>query len=305
MRRLAIAVALLPGLAFAEASTWNLDSSHTQSTFTIRHLVISNVRGEFGKTAGVVKIDDKDVTKSSVEAEIDTASINTREQKRDDHLRSPDFFDAAKHPKITFKSTKVEKAGKDKLKVTGDLTIHGVTKPVVLDVESPRGRDQGSDGQHPPRRLRPHHHQPQGLRPELEQGRRGRPRRRRRGPDRDRVRAREAGPIQDDRRREVAVSRRRAPAAKVRGRAREGLGGRHPRSHPSLELSVAPQRPSKAVTPAQLLPRPLARQSAAVRVRSTPDAPASATEDLQPSAARGGPFGVRPPTAVVRASVSS
>lgn len=137
MRSLAIAVALLPGLAFAEASTWILDSSHTHSSFTIRHLVISNVRGEFGKTSGVVKIDDKDVSKSSVEAEIETASINTREQKRDDHLRSPDFFDAAKHPKITFKSTKVEKAGANKFKVTGDLTMHGVTKPVVLDVETP------------------------------------------------------------------------------------------------------------------------------------------------------------------------
>jgi polyisoprenoid-binding protein YceI len=137
MRRIALAVALLPGLAFAETSSWKIDSSHTHSTFTIRHLVISNVRGEFGKTAGVVKIDDQDLSKSSVEAEIETASINTREGKRDDHLRSPDFFDASKHPKITFKSTKVEKAGKDKLKVTGDLTMHGVTKPVVLEVDGP------------------------------------------------------------------------------------------------------------------------------------------------------------------------
>jgi polyisoprenoid-binding protein YceI len=137
MRRLAIAVALLPGLAFAETSTWNLDSSHTHSSFTIRHMVITNVRGEFGKTTGVVKLDDKDITKSSVEAEIETASINTREAKRDDHLRSADFFDASKHPKITFKSTKVEKAGETKLKVTGDLTMHGVTKPVVLEVDGP------------------------------------------------------------------------------------------------------------------------------------------------------------------------
>jgi polyisoprenoid-binding protein YceI len=137
MKRLLLSLALLPGLALAQASTWTIDPSHTHASFTVRHMVISSVRGEFGKTAGTVKLDEKDLTKSSVEAVIETASVNTREQKRDDHLRSPDFFDAEKNPKITFRSTQVEKAGPGKLKVKGDLTMNGVTKPVVLDVEGP------------------------------------------------------------------------------------------------------------------------------------------------------------------------
>ncbi len=102
-------------------------------------MVISNVRGEFGKMSGTVTLDEKDVTKSTVEAVIDATTIDTREAKRDEHLRSADFFDVAKHPTITFKSTKVEKAGKDGLKVTGDLTIRGTTKPVVLKVTGPTG----------------------------------------------------------------------------------------------------------------------------------------------------------------------
>ena len=133
MKRLALAVLLLPSLALAEAATWNIDPSHTQATFTVRHMVISNVKGEFQSTKGVVKIDDKDLAKSTVDVTIDAASIHTREDKRDAHLRSPDFFDVERYPTITFKSTKVEKAGGDRYKVTGDLTMHGVTKPVVLD----------------------------------------------------------------------------------------------------------------------------------------------------------------------------
>lgn len=133
----ALVAAAAPVLGLAQASTWNLDPSHTHASFTIRHMVITNVRGEFQKLSGSVKLDEKDVTRSSVEATIDTASIDTRVPDRDKHLRSPDFFDAAKYPTITFKSTKVEKAGEGKLKVTGDLTIHGVTKPVVLAVDGP------------------------------------------------------------------------------------------------------------------------------------------------------------------------
>jgi polyisoprenoid-binding protein YceI len=137
--RTTLALALMaPALALAQTSTWNFDSSHTHASFTVRHLVISNVRGEFGKTTGMVMLDEKDITKSKVNATIDVGSIDTREPKRDEHLRSPDFFDAAKYPTITFTSTKVEKAG-DGLKVTGNLTMKGVTKPVVLDVEGPTG----------------------------------------------------------------------------------------------------------------------------------------------------------------------
>ena len=136
-RILATLLALTPMLGLAEASSWNLDPAHSQATFSVRHLVISNVRGEFGKLTGAAKFDDKDASKSSVEATIDTTTIDTRVAKRDEDLKSENFFDVAKYPTITFKSTKVEKAGKGKLKVTGDLTIHGVTKPVVLAVEGP------------------------------------------------------------------------------------------------------------------------------------------------------------------------
>ena len=137
MKRLLAAAALfavaLP--ASALAGTWEIDSSHTSSGFQVTHLVVSKVRGQFAKTTGTVEIDDKDVTKSTLDIVIDASSIDTGNDDRDKHLRSADFFDVAKHPNITFKSTKVAKAGKGKLKVTGDLTIRGVTKPVTLDVD--------------------------------------------------------------------------------------------------------------------------------------------------------------------------
>jgi polyisoprenoid-binding protein YceI len=133
---LSTAVALsLP--AFAFASTWNIDPDHSNIGFKVRHLMVSNVKGNFEKAAGTVEINDKDITKSRVEVSVDTNSVNTNVQKRDAHLRGPDFFDTAKYPTMTFVSKKVAKAGKDKLKVTGDLTLHGVTKQVVLDVEGP------------------------------------------------------------------------------------------------------------------------------------------------------------------------
>lgn len=125
----------LPAMAFA--ATWNIDPEHSNVGFKVRHLMVSNVKGQFDKHSGVVNIDDKDITKSKVEVTIDIASINTNVQKRDDHLRSADFFDVATYPAMTFVSKKVAKAGKDKLKVTGDLTLHGITKEVVLNVEGP------------------------------------------------------------------------------------------------------------------------------------------------------------------------
>lgn len=129
------AALLVPGMALA--AEYEIDTSHSSATFSIRHLMVSNVKGEFGKLTGAINFDDKDITKSTVEASIDATSINTRDAKRDEHLRSPDFFDVAKFPTITFKSTKIAKAGKDKLKITGDLTMHGVTKSVVLDAVVP------------------------------------------------------------------------------------------------------------------------------------------------------------------------
>ena len=116
------------------ASTWEIDSSHTTAGFKVRHLMISNVKGEFTGVTGTVIVDDKDVLKSKVEVSMDTASISTGNTKRDDHLKTADFFDAKTFPKVTFKSTKIEKAG-DKLALTGDLTLHGVTKPVTLTAE--------------------------------------------------------------------------------------------------------------------------------------------------------------------------
>ena len=123
--------------AMALASTWEIDAAHSNVEFSVRHMMVTTVKGQFQRISGVIEIDDKNITKSSVEVSIDAASVDTREPKRDGHLRSPDFFDVAKFPSITFKSTKVEKAGTGKLKVSGDLTIRGVSKPAVLMVEGP------------------------------------------------------------------------------------------------------------------------------------------------------------------------
>jgi polyisoprenoid-binding protein YceI len=132
-RLLAFAIALAPVLAAAEATTWTIDPAHSSSGFAVKHLVISTVRGQFGKTTGTIEINDKDISKSSVEAQVDVSTLTTGVADRDNHLKSPDFFDVANNPTMTFKSTKVQKAGGDKLKVTGDLTIRGKTKPVTFD----------------------------------------------------------------------------------------------------------------------------------------------------------------------------
>ncbi len=132
----AIAV-LAPTMGYAAAAAYDIDSAHSSATFKVKHLAISTVSGGFGKVSGKMTWDPADPAKSSVEATIDAASIDTKHGGRDEHLKSPDFFDVASHPTITFKSTKVEKASEGQLRVTGDLTIRGVTKPVVLDVEGP------------------------------------------------------------------------------------------------------------------------------------------------------------------------
>ena len=124
-----------PGLALS--APWEFDADHTGVHFKVRHLMVSHVRGGFEKVSGKVTYDGSDVTKSTADIAIEVASINTGVAKRDEHLRSPDFLDAAKYPTITFKSKRVEKAGDGKLKMTGDLTIRGVTKEAVLDIEGP------------------------------------------------------------------------------------------------------------------------------------------------------------------------
>jgi polyisoprenoid-binding protein YceI len=138
MRNLQLAVTAISllGASSVMASDWSIDSAHSTAGFTVKHMMVTNVHGSFGKVAGTVHVDDKDATKDTIDATIDVASITTNEPKRDTHLKSPDFFDADKNPTITFKSSKVEKSGKNKLKITGDLTMHGVTKPVVLAVET-------------------------------------------------------------------------------------------------------------------------------------------------------------------------
>ena len=131
----AIAALSLPVLA--SAATWNIDPDHSNVGFKVRHLMVSNVKGNFEKHSGVLDLNEKDITRSKVSVTIDTASVNTSVAKRDEHLRSADFFDVAKYPTMTFTSRKVAKAGNGKLKVTGDLTLHGITRQVVLNVEGP------------------------------------------------------------------------------------------------------------------------------------------------------------------------
>lgn len=113
--------------------TWTIDASHSEVGFTVRHLMVSKVRGNFEKFEGTIEI-GTDPLQSKVNVEVDLSSINTRDEGRDNHLRSADFFEVEKFPKMTFASTSVEPAGSD-YKVTGDLTIKGVTHPVVLDLE--------------------------------------------------------------------------------------------------------------------------------------------------------------------------
>ncbi|HBA87589.1 MAG TPA: protein yceI precursor [Geobacter sp.] len=131
----AAALLSLPLLSFA--ANYDIDPDHSSVGFKVRHMMVSNVTGSFEKHSGVVEINDKEIAKSKVSVTIDAASVNTNMAKRDAHLKSADFFDVAKYPTITFVSRKVAKSGKGKLKVTGDLTLHGVTRQVVLDVEGP------------------------------------------------------------------------------------------------------------------------------------------------------------------------
>jgi len=134
---LAAVLLLAPASARAQAEAWTIDPGHSAATFQVRHMVVANVKGEFGGPVGTATFDPKDPSTLKIEATIDARTINTRNPDRDKDLRSDLFFDVAKYPKITFKSRSVAVQGPGKLKVAGDLTIHGVTKPVTLDVEGP------------------------------------------------------------------------------------------------------------------------------------------------------------------------
>jgi polyisoprenoid-binding protein YceI len=115
-------------------SEWMIDADHSVAAFFIRHMMIANVRGQFNKMSGFININEDDITKSSMELTIDVASITTGIQKRDDHLRSADFFDVDKFPEMTFKSKSIVLTGINNAKITGDMTIHGVTNEIIFDV---------------------------------------------------------------------------------------------------------------------------------------------------------------------------
>ena len=141
---LASAVSLLvaglvsaPAAAFGQAATWTIDPGHSAAQFTVRHMLVANVRGEFDGPTGTVTFDPADLKSLKVEVSFDTKTVNTRNADRDKDLRSDLFFDVAKYPKMTFKSKRAEPSGPGHLKLVGDLTIKGVTKEVTLDVEGP------------------------------------------------------------------------------------------------------------------------------------------------------------------------
>jgi len=139
MRAVLVSLALaVPSLAAAQPATWTIDPGHSAAQFTVRHMVVSNVRGEFDGPSGTVAFDSKDIPGTlKVQASIDAKTINTRNPDRDKDLRSSLFFDVDKFPRITFASKRAEAAGAGRFKLIGDLTMHGVTKEVTLDVQGP------------------------------------------------------------------------------------------------------------------------------------------------------------------------
>jgi polyisoprenoid-binding protein YceI len=118
-------------------TTWNIDPAHSRAEFKVKHMMISNVKGSFSGLAGTLVEDSTDPTQSSIEASVDIGTLTTGDEQRDAHLKSADFFEHEHHPKMTFKSTKVEKKGDEEYAVTGDFTLHGVTKSVTFAVEGP------------------------------------------------------------------------------------------------------------------------------------------------------------------------
>jgi polyisoprenoid-binding protein YceI len=140
MSRIAhVLVALVLTVAPAAAQSWQIDTAHSRAQFTVRHLVISDIRGDFGAVTGTVDYDGKDLTTAKVNATIDVKSISTRVEKRDEHLKSDDFLDVANHPTMTFVSTSITPKGKGTYNMAGNLTIRGTTRPVVFELTQPAG----------------------------------------------------------------------------------------------------------------------------------------------------------------------
>ena len=140
MSRLSYVVAaLVLSVAPATAQTWQIDTAHSRAQFTVRHLMISDIRGDFGAVSGSVDYDGKDLRAAKINATIDVKSISTRVDKRDEHLKSDDFLDVANHPTMTFVSTSITPKGNGKYNMAGNLTIRGTTKPVVFELTPPSG----------------------------------------------------------------------------------------------------------------------------------------------------------------------
>ena len=131
------AIALLLTTSTALAQTWTIDPAHSRASFSVRHFGISNIRGDFGNVTGTITYDGKDVAKAKVNATISVASISTRVGPRDEHLKTADFFDAAKHPNMTFVSTSITPKGNGKYSMIGNLTMRGTTKQVTFELDSP------------------------------------------------------------------------------------------------------------------------------------------------------------------------
>jgi len=135
---LAVALAaVFAAPAFPQGTPWQIDPAHSTAQFSVRHLMISNVKGEFSKVTGLANLNENDLTRSAVEVNVDTTTIDTREPQRDAHLRSADFFDVAHYPTMMFRSKRITPTGSGKFKMTGGLTIRGVTREVTFDVEGP------------------------------------------------------------------------------------------------------------------------------------------------------------------------
>jgi polyisoprenoid-binding protein YceI len=136
MKKTLLSVLLLLIPALAHSAEYSIDPNHSSAQFTVRHLMVSNVKGAFSKVTGTINYDPNNLAASNVDATIDVSTVDTRQPQRDADLRSPNFFDVAKYPTMTFKSTQFYREG-EQIKVKGDLTMHGVTKQVVLDVDGP------------------------------------------------------------------------------------------------------------------------------------------------------------------------